>query len=230
MLSKFFLFSLLYWIIGNPFAALIIIFIIYFTIDRTFFGFIPDPFKIFRRASRIRELQRLVSINPHDARALKELGILMFEKKDYKRALDHFEKASVKMSDDPEFNFYYGISTAIIGDIRKGRELIDTALRVSPQLKYGEPYLMMAEVYINNGDYNSALPMLENFEKIHSSSSRGFYQMGLVKLKLGMKDEGTDYLKKSITAFKASPRFKRKQDRRWAWKARALLRKGTYTV
>ena len=229
MLSKFFLFSLLYWIIGNPFIALVVIFVIYLTIDRTFFGFIPDPFKLFRRASRIRELQRLVSINPHDARALKELGILMFEKKDFKKALEYLEKASGKMSDDPEFNYYYGISTAIIGNIQKGRELIDSALRVSPQLKYGEPYLMMAEVYIDKGDYSSALPMLEKFGGIHSSSSRGFYQMGLVRLKLGMKDEGTDYLKKAITVFKASPRFKRKQDRKWAWKARALLRRGTYT-
>jgi tetratricopeptide (TPR) repeat protein len=84
----------------------------------------------------------------------------------------------------------------------------------------------MAEIYIDNGDYNIALPLLENFIKIHSSSSRGFYQIGLVKLKLGMKEEGINYLKKSITAFKASPRFKRKLDRKWAWKARAPLRRG----
>jgi hypothetical protein len=49
--------------------------------------------------------------------------------------------------------------------------------------------------------------------------------MGLVRFKLDMKEEGTEYLKKAIGAFKSSPRFKRKVDRKWAWKARALLRK-----
>ena len=225
MLSKFFLFYLLYWLLGNPFIAILVILILYFTIDRTFFGFIPDPFKALKKAGRIRELQKIVTINPHDARSLKELGICMIDKKDYRSAREYFEKAVSKLSDDPEFNYYYGLAMARCGDIQKGRELVDAALLHSPGLKYGEPYIMFAEVYIDDGDFSSALPLLERFEKIHSSSSRGFYQLGYVKLKLGNKEEGTAYLKKAIAAFKASPRFKRKVDRKWAWKARALLRK-----
>ena len=226
MLSKFFLFYILYWMLGNPIIALLIILLLSFTIDRTFFGFVPDPLKAFKTAGRIKELRRIVTINPYDARSLKELGIFMFEKKKYGKAVEYFEQAANKMSDDPEFNYYFGISLARNGDIRKGWEYIAAALEASPGLKYGEPYLMMAEVFIDNGDYNSALPLLESFVKIHTSSSRGFYQMGLVKLKLGMKEEGMQYLKKSIEVFKASPRFKRKLDRKWAWKARALLKKG----
>jgi len=225
LLSKFFLFYILYWLLGNPFLAILVILIIYFTIDRTFFGFIPDPFKAFKKAGRIRELQKIITINPHDARSLKELGIFMIEKKDYRSARGYLEKAAGKLSDDPEFNYYYGLAIARCGDIQKGRELVDAALLNSPGLKYGEPYIMFAEVYIDNGDFSSALPLLERFEKIHSSSSRGFYQMGYVKLKLGSKEEGTAYLKKAIAAFKSSPRFKRKVDRKWAWKSRALLRK-----
>jgi len=215
----------LYWLLGNPFVALLVILIIYFTIDRTYFGFIPDPFKAFKKAGRIRELQRTVDINPYDARSLKELGIFMIDKKDCRKAREYFEKAANKMSDDPEYNYYYGLSLARCGEICKGRELLEAALKNSPNLKYGEPFIMFAEVYIDNGDYVSALPLLERFENIHSSSSRGFYQLGVVKLKLGMNAEGKEYLKKTIAVFKASPRFKRKVDRKWAWKARALLRK-----
>jgi len=210
--------------LGNPLIALLIILAIYLTIDRTFFGFIPDPFKAFKKAGRIRELQKTISINPHDARSLKELAIFMIEKKDYRKALDSLEKAAGKLSDDPEFNYYYGLSVARCGDIQKGRALVDSALKSSPGLKYGEPLISFAEVYIDNGDYSSALPLLKSFENIHSSSSKGFYLMGLVKLKLGMKEEGTEALKKAVAVFKSSPRFKRKVDRKWAWKARALLR------
>ncbi len=226
MMSKFFLFYILYWMLGNPIIALLVILLISFTIDRTYFGFIPDPFKAFRTAGRINELRRIVEINPHDARSLKELGIFMFEKKKYGKAVEYFERAANRMSDDPEFNYYYGISIARTGDIRRGREYVAAALEVSPGLKYGDPYLMMAEVFIDNADYKSALPLLESFEKIHPYSSRGLYQMGLARLKLGMKEDGIRYLKKSIEAFKAAPRFKRKLDRKWAWKARALLKKG----
>jgi tetratricopeptide (TPR) repeat protein len=225
-MGKFFLFYIVYWLTGSPITALLVLLLIFLAVDRTCLGFLPDPLRAFKTSSRIRELKKIVSINPHDGRSLKALGICMVDRGDYQNSLRYFEMAEAKMSDDPEFNYYYGISTARAGNIDKGRKLFEKAVNTSPALKYGEPYLMMAEVYIDNADYKSALPLLENFEKIHSSSSRGFYRMGLVKLKLGSKDEGIQYLKKSIKVFRESPFFKRKIDRKWAWKARMLLRTG----
>lgn len=223
-MGKILIFYLLYLLTGSPIIALLILLAVFLAVDRTYLGFLPDPLRAFRTSSRIRELKKVVSINPHDGRALKELGIYMVEGRHYQNALQYFEIAEAKMSDDPEFNYYYGISCMRTGKINKGKELFEKAVSASPALKYGEPYLMMAEVYIDNGDYQNALPLLEEFEKIHSSSSRGFYQMGLVKLKLGSRDEGVEYLKRSIQAFRESPFFKRKTDRKWAWKARMLLR------
>jgi tetratricopeptide (TPR) repeat protein len=222
-MGKILIFSLLYWVTGSPIIALLVILAIYLAVDRTFLGFLPDPVRLFRTASRIRELRKIISVNPHDGRSLKELGVYMLERGEYQSAVQYFGMAETKMSDDPEFNYYYGISVARTGDITKGRALLEEAVKASPALKYGEPYLMMAEVYMDSGDYESALPLLEKFEEIHSSSSRGFYRMGVVKLKLGAREEGVEYLKKSIKAFKGSPFFKRKTDRKWAWKARVLL-------
>lgn len=225
-MSKFILFYILYWLTGNPLLALAVIVIIVLTLDRTYLSFIPDPFKAMRASSRIGELRKIVSVNPHDGRSLKELGILLVEKNNYEKAVDCFHGAETKMADDPEFNYYYGIAAARAGNMNKGRELVDKALRDSPELKYGEPYLMMAEAYIDVRDYRNALPLLERFVGIHSSSSRGFYRLGLVKMKLGMKDEGLADLRKSIRVFKAAPLFKRRVDRKWALKARILMAKG----
>jgi len=223
-MGKFFLFYIIYWLTGSPIAALLFILLVFLAADRTYLGFLPDPLRAIKVSSRIRELKKVVSINPYDGRSLKELGICLVDRGDYHNALRYFEMAATKMSDDPEFNYYYGTSTARTGNIDKGRELFEKAMNASPALKYGEPYLMMAEVYIDNADYKSALPLLEKFEKIHSSSSRGFYRMGFVKLKLGLKDEGMEYLRKSVQVFRESPFFKRKIDRKWAWKARMLIR------
>jgi len=223
-MGKFFIFYILYRLTGSPITALLVILAIYFAVDRTFLGFLPSPFRALKTSSRIRELKKIVSINPHDGRSLKELGIFMVEKEDYQNALRYFGLAEGKMSDDAEFSYYYGISMARIGNIVKGRELFERAVNASPILKYGEPYLVMAEVYIDNADYKSALPLLEKFEKIHSSSSRGLYRMGLVKMKLGLKNDGMDHLEKCIQVFKESPLFKRKIERKWVWKARILLR------
>lgn len=224
-MSKFILFYILYWLTGNPLVALLVIVLVIVMLDRTYLSFIPNPFKALRASSRIGELRKIVSTNPHDGRSLKELGVLLAEKGDYRKAVEYFRGAETKMADDPEFNYYYGIAEARTGDIAKGRELVEKALQSSPSLKYGEPYLLLAEVYIDSHDYQSALPLLERFVEIHSSSSRGFYRLGLVKMKLGMKDEGVAYLRQSIKAFKSAPLFKRRVDRKWALKARILMAK-----
>lgn len=220
---RFLLFILLARLIGNPIIAVVVILAFYLVIDRTYYGFVPDPLKLFRVAARIRELQRTITVNPHDARSLKELGIYMVEKKDYQKALEYFTKASSKMSDDPEFNYYYGIALARNGDLEGGRAMVDSALHSSPGLKYGDPYLDMAEVYIERGDYGKAIPLLEQFLKMRISSTRGFYQMGLAQSKLGNKDAGREYLKKAVSAFRGSPRYKRKLERIWELKAKLLL-------
>lgn len=224
-MSKFILFYILYWLTGNPLLALLVIVVIILAVDRAYLSFIPDPFKALRTSSRIGELRKTVSINPHDGRSMKELGVLLIEKGDYRKAVECFRSAATKMADDPEFSYYHGVAEARTGDVDKGKELVDKALRDSPGLRYGEPYLMMAEVYIDRHDYRSALPLLERFVEIHSSSSRGFYRLGLVKMKLGMKDEGITYLRKSIKVFKSAPLFKRRVDRKWALKARILIAK-----
>lgn len=224
LVSKFILFVLLSWLTGNPIIAVLIILAVYLAIDRTYYGFVPDPFKAFKVAARIRELGRMVLINPHDARSLKELGIFMVERKNWRKAIEYFTRACSKMSDDPEFNYYYGIALAGNGDIGKGRALVDSALLASPGLKYGDPYLAMAEVYIDNGEYGSAEPFLEQFLRTRLSSTRGLFQMGLVKIKTGKSDEGREYLRKAIAVFKDSPRYKRKIERKWAWKAKLMLR------
>ena len=66
---------------------------------------------------------------------------------------------------------------------------------------------MFAEVYIDNGDFSSALPLLEHFENIHSSSSRGFYQMGYVKLKLGSERGRYRISEKSDSSLQGLPAF-----------------------
>jgi tetratricopeptide (TPR) repeat protein len=224
-MSKFILFYVLYWLTGNPVLALVVILAVVLTVDRTYLSFIPDPFKALRASSRIGELRKIVSVNPHDGRSLKELGVLLVEKGNFRKAAECFRSAETKMADDPEFNYYYGIAEVRTGDVVNGRELVEKALRDSPKLKYGEPYLMMAEAYIDRADYRNALPLLAKFVEIHSSSSRGFYRLGLVEMKLGMKEEGTSHLRKSIKVFKSAPLFKRRADRKWALKARILIAK-----
>ncbi len=97
-MGKIYIFYILYWLTGSPIAGILILLAIYLVVDRTYLGFLPDPITAFRASSRIRELKKVISINPHDGRALKELGIYMVEGEHYQNALQYFRMAEAKMS------------------------------------------------------------------------------------------------------------------------------------
>jgi len=82
-MGKFFIFYILYWLTGGPIIGILALLSIYLVVDRTYLGFLPDPLRVLRTSSRIRELKKLVSINPHNGPALKELGIYMVEGRHY---------------------------------------------------------------------------------------------------------------------------------------------------
>jgi len=86
-MGKILIFSLLYWVTGSPIIALLVILAIYLAVDRTFLGFLPDPIRLFKASSRIRELKKVISVNPHDGRSLKELGVYMLERGEYQGAV-----------------------------------------------------------------------------------------------------------------------------------------------
>ena len=50
---KFSLFVFLFWLIGNPFVAILVMLILLYLLDRRFVGLTPSVFKPLKRMSRI---------------------------------------------------------------------------------------------------------------------------------------------------------------------------------
>lgn len=218
MLGKFLLFGLLWSILGNPFLAIIVLLIILYALDRRFVGITPSFVKPLRRLGRIRRLRHQLDLNPNDLSAKLELAKLLIEKRSFRQARELLEPLQERESIQDSAEYWDDLGTSLLrtGELARGETAVRRALAINPRVKYGQPYLRLAAA-IGSNDTAKALEDLASFQLIHTSSCEGYYRLAKLNMSLGRKDDAKQALNESIRIYRMLPRYKRREERRWAW-------------
>ncbi len=215
-MGKIALFSVLWWLTGSPFAALLIILLLLYVLDLRFVRLLPDITKPYRRWRRLSSLQSQLRLNPHDTSAKLEAARLLMEKRQFNEALSYLEEISLLMEDSPEYLSDKGICLLKLGRLEEGLPLIEQALSVNPRVKYGEPYLRVAEAYAKRHEVEKALASLEQLAKIHMSSCEVYYKQGELYGVLQQKEKAKQSYLEAVDVYRGLPSYKRRTERRWA--------------
>ena len=223
--SKFLLFALLTLLTGSPWTALLVVLALYLFLDYQYLGVARSAVSHIKTAGEIRELRSDVELNPHNASAQNDLGRLLILQGRAPEAVAPLERAIERLDDLDETNYYLGLAYLKTGRERDGVARIEKALAINPRFRYGEPYLRLGEHYLNNGRYQDALAMLKQQGEIHTSSVEGLYLLGETYRRMGDAAQARDAYERSVAAFKQSPGYRRRQERRWFWRARLALRR-----
>lgn len=221
-MSKFLLFGLLFYIIGNPFIAIIVLFLIVYFLDRRFVGVFPSITRPFKRMRSISKNRQQIELNPNDVTSKFDLSRLLIERKKYREAQQLL--VSIESSYDQSAEYWDMVGTTEIqqGQLEQGEQHTLHALELNPKVKYGQPYLRLASAY-KDKDQTKALHYVERFQDIQSSSSESFYYLGLVYGNLGRKEKAKEAYNQSIAVYRSLPKYKKRQERRWA--VRSFFRK-----
>ena len=220
---KFALFALLTMLTGSVWFAILVVLAVYLLIDVQYLGVSRVVLRYVRTARDIGELRRDVTINPHNAAAQNDLGRMLIQNGRYADAVAPLERAIERLADSDETNYYLGLAYLQTGRDDDGRRLIRKAIEMNPRFRYGEPFLRLGEYELAHGRLSEARELFERFEQIHSSSVEGFFLHGELYRRLGDADAARRFYRKAIDAFRRSPFYKRRDERRWLWKARLAL-------
>jgi tetratricopeptide (TPR) repeat protein len=220
---KFLLFAFLTILTGSPWMALLVVLALYLLFDFQYLGFARSAVGRIKAAGEIRELRSDVSLNPHNAAAQNDLGRLLVLSGRSQEAVAPLERAIERLDDLDETNYYLGLAYLKTGREQAGVARIERAVAINPRFRYGEPYLRLGEHYLTLGRYDDALAMLKKQGEIHTSSVEGLYQLGETYRRMGDPARARDAYRQSVTAFRQSPRYKRREERQWAWRTRLAL-------
>lgn len=214
-MSKFILFSALWWLVGNPFLALIILLAIIYVLDRQFVGVFPSVTKPFRRLRGISLLRQQLALNHHDISAKRDLARLLLERKKYSEAYKLLQEMESSSEESSEYWDDLGNAALGLGQVEEAEVHILHALQLNERVRYGQPYLRLAAVY-QNKDPEKSITYAEKFSLIHSSSSEAYYLLGNVYQSLNRKDEARKAYTESISIYRSLPKYKKRHERKWA--------------
>ncbi|MCL6452798.1 MAG: tetratricopeptide repeat protein [Alicyclobacillus sp.] len=219
MFLKLLLVYVIYRITGNPMLAVVVLLVIFFFVDRRYFGLVGNLMRPIRRRMRMSSLHQQLQVNPHDTPARLELAEALMETNQYRHALALLEQVHPSLQNDPQVLCDIGACRLAQGDLTEGEALILKALDADPRVQYGLPYLRLATAYVD-ADPAKALGYLEQFQQRNFSSCESFYRLAQIQRRLGNRAAEQEALRRCVATYRSLPRFRKRSERRWVTLAR----------
>ncbi len=201
---------------ASPLLLLLLLFLLRDRIDE----FIGST----RSRQAFKQNLQAATLNPADASAHYQLGLIYQKRGEPEAARDSFQRA---VEIDPrEVDAYYQL-----GRIAREQGRLNEAIRHFEQVVQFDPAHSQNEiwretglVYYYAGQFQDALEMFDKFLDKRPSDTEARYWRGMTLYKLGRENEAMQEMQNCLESARTAPAYKYRFDRRWMSLAENFLR------
>jgi tetratricopeptide (TPR) repeat protein len=203
-------------ILASPFLLLIV-----FLLLR---GYIGEFTRTQRARESFRQNLEAATLNPADASAHYNLGLIHQQRGELEQARERFERAV--QIDDEEIDAHYQL-----GRIAREQKRYADAVRHFEQVvsrdrthAQNEVWREVGATYLAAGQFEDARNALEPFLDHRPSDPEALYLMGRAHAGMGHQREAASSMQACIEAVKTAPAYKYRAEKRWLNEAQQFLR------
>lgn len=203
-------------ILGSPFLLFIL-----FMLVR---GYVSGVMRNQRARESFRHNLEAATLNPADASAHYNLGLIHQQRGELDAARERFERAV--QIDDEELDAHYQL-----GRIARQQKRYADAIKNFEQVVSRDPGHSQHEIwrevgatYLAAGQFEDARDALERFIERRPSDPEALYLMGRAHAALGHRREATSSMEACIEAVKTAPAYKYRADKRWLNEAQQFIK------
>jgi tetratricopeptide (TPR) repeat protein len=181
----------------------------------------------FEAGARERELRQHLSAltaNPRDAEAHHQLGLLHLARGDVEEARKHFQEAFRIDPSDPDYTYDMGRSYELKGEWPSACDFYEDTYRLDPVYRMRDVMREVGKSYLHTGELDKAVEFLQFFLESRGSDPEGRYWLAVALQERGNREEARLQLQTLLEQARSNPRFFRKGNRAWLYRARRLLR------
>ncbi len=219
-MSKWILWVFLTLLTGSPFLSLGLILLLVLVADRFTWQVLPSPVRLIKRFQRAGELAGTILTNPHERRARHELADIRVEQRRYAEAVDILRPNLEAGDDDVDTLYLLGVAYLGAGDAQRGELLLDEAEKLDSGHKLGAIHLERGRFRLKRGDVAGAVEALERYCQARHGTVEGRYLLAKALGQSGKSAEAKRMRDLAWQEYVAAPRFHRRRERKWAWRAR----------
>lgn len=203
-------------VLGSPFLLILLFFLLR--------GYFVDVMGTHRAKAAFKQNLESATLNPADASAHYNLGLIHQSRGELDAARERFERAL--QIDDGEIDASYQL-----GRIARQQKRYADAIQNFEQVVVQDPahsqheiWREVAATYIAAGQFEDARNALEQFLEHRPSDPEGLYLMGRAHAGLGHKREATNLMQACIDAVKTAPAYKYRASKRWLNEAQQFIK------
>ncbi|MCA1815202.1 MAG: tetratricopeptide repeat protein [Acidobacteria bacterium] len=207
---------LLSHVLGSPFLMLLMFFLL-----RGYFG---DVVRTQRARASFRQNLEAATLNPADASAHYNLGLIHLSRKELDPARERFHRAVEIDADEVDAHYQLGRISRMQSRLPEAIRHFEQVVSRDDSHAQHEVWREIGATYLAAGQYSDALDALERFLARRESDAEGLYLKGRALAGLGRQREADEAMRACIEAVKTSPAYKYRTDKRWLNEAQQFLR------
>ncbi len=196
------------WLIGGA--------IVIFALRRR----LPSPYLYFKHANKVRLLCGQIAQNPDNVTARRDLARIWIEKRRPRRALELLDQAARREPNSVELAYLRGRALCDAGQHEAALAPLVQVAQKDERFHYGDAYLLAGRALLELGRAAEAEDALERHVRINSSSVEGWTRLASARQKQSDSPGAADARREALATFAQLPRFRRRRERWWAWRAR----------
>jgi tetratricopeptide (TPR) repeat protein len=203
-------------LLGSPFLLLMLVLFLR--------GYVTDILRQQRAKASFKRNLEAATLNPADASAHYNIGLIHQQRGELEAARERFERAV--QIDNEEVDSHYQL-----GRIARQQKRWADAIKHFEQVVARDPAHSTHEIwrevgatYVAAGQFEDAQGALERFLDRRESDPEGLYLMGRAQAGLGHSREATNMMEACINAVKTSPAYKYRLEKRWLNEAQQFIK------
>lgn len=203
-------------VFGSPFLLILLFFLLR--------GYFVDIMGSHRAKAAFKQNMESATLNPADASAHYNLGLIHQSRGELDDAKARFERA---LEIDPEeIDAAYQLGRIARQQRRYGDAIqsFEHVVMRNPAHSQYEVWREVAATYIAAGQFEDARTALDQFLEHRPSDPEGLYLMGRAHAGLGHKREATSLMQACIEAVKTAPAYKYRSSKRWLNEAQQFIK------
>lgn len=170
----------------------------------------------FRQRQNLKRFLTNATVNPKDADAHVQLGLIYLDRRQESRAVEHLSKAIEIDETEIDANYELGRLARKKGELQKALDHFSIVVEQDDKYRLSEIWREIGATYLDAGMLNEAADALEKFVDRRAVDPEGLYYLGRVLKAKGKNDRARELFEEAIQAAKSSPYFRSKQLGHWS--------------
>jgi tetratricopeptide (TPR) repeat protein len=215
-----FLASPLLIVFSGLFASPFILLLVFFVVR----SYVVEAQRTQRARASFRQNLEAATLNPADASAHYNLGLLHQQRKEYGEARARFLRAVEIDPEETDAHYQLGRIARAEGKLPEAVEHFGQVVSRDDAHAQHEIWREVGATYLAAGQFADAHDALERFLDRRQSDPEGLYLMGRAAAGLGDVRAARDWMQRCIEAVRTAPAYKYRADKRWLNEAQQFLR------